>query len=104
MTSFLFPEAGESRIAHRAGLVDCCPGSTTSLRQDGSACTIRPLNQAWRKQVTLIWLGLGISLLGLALLSIFGLSGSGYSAVSVWGYRIGLLLMFVGLSLCVAVT
>ncbi len=58
----------------------------------------------WRKQVTLIWLGLGISLLGLALLSIFGLSGSGYSAVSVWGYRVGLLLMFAGLSLCVAVT
>ncbi len=54
--------------------------------------------------MTLIWLGLGISLLGLALLSVFGLSGSGDSAVSVWGYRIGLLLMAAGLSLSVAVT
>ena len=54
--------------------------------------------------MTLIWLGLGISLLGLALLSIFGLSGSGDSPLTFWGYRIGLLLMFAGLSLCVAVT
>ncbi len=54
--------------------------------------------------MTLIWLGLGISLLGLALLSIFGLLGSRESTLSIWGYRIGLLLMFAGLSLCVAVT
>jgi hypothetical protein len=55
------------------------------------------------KQVTLIWLGLGISVLGLVLLSVFGLTGSGDSAVGVWGYRFGLLLMFAGLALSVAV-
>ncbi len=53
--------------------------------------------------MTLIWLGLGISVLGLVLLSVFGLTGSGDSAVGVWGYRFGLLLMFAGLALSVAV-
>ncbi len=49
--------------------------------------------------MTFIWLGLGISLLGLALLSTFGLLGSGESTLSIWGFRIGLLLMFAGISL-----
>jgi hypothetical protein len=49
--------------------------------------------------VTFIWLGLGLFLLGLALLSISGLLGSGESTLSTWGFRIGLLLMFAGVSL-----
>jgi len=49
--------------------------------------------------VTFIWLSLGLSLLGLALLSIFGLLGSGESTLSIWGFRIGLLLMLAGISL-----
>ncbi len=49
--------------------------------------------------MTFIWLGLGLSLLGLALLSIFGLLGSGESTLSIWGFRIGLLLMLAGISL-----
>ncbi len=49
--------------------------------------------------MTFIWLGLSISLLGLALLSIFGLLGSGESTLSIWGFRIGLLLMLAGISL-----
>ena len=49
--------------------------------------------------MTFIWLGLGLSLLGLALLSIFGLLGSGESTLSIWGFRIGLLLMVAGISL-----
>ena len=48
--------------------------------------------------MTFIWLGLGLSLLGLALLSIFGLMGSGESALSIWGFRMGLLLMLAGVS------
>ncbi len=49
--------------------------------------------------MTFIWLSLGLSLLGLALLSIFGLLGSGESTLSIWGFRIGLLLMLAGISL-----
>ena len=52
-----------------------------------------------RRQVTLIWLGLSVSLLGLALLFVFGLFGSGDSFLNVWGYWLGLVLMFAGLSL-----
>ncbi len=51
-----------------------------------------------------IWLGLSVCLLGLLLLSIFGLSGSANSILSLWGYRIGLLLLLLGLSLCVLLT
>ncbi len=54
--------------------------------------------------MALIWLGLGVFLLGLVLLSIFGLSGSGSSTLSVWGYRVGLVLMLLGLSLSVLLT
>ena len=49
--------------------------------------------------MTFIWLGLGLFLLGLTLLSISGLLGSGESPLSTWGFRIGLLLMFAGVSL-----
>ena len=49
--------------------------------------------------MTFIWLGLGLSLLGVVLLSIFGLLGSGESTLSTWGFRIGLFLMLAGISL-----
>ncbi len=49
--------------------------------------------------MTFIWLGLGLFLLGLTLLSIFGLLGSGESTLNIWGFRIGLLLMLAGISL-----
>ena len=51
-----------------------------------------------------IWLGLSVFLLGLLLLSIFGLSGSANSPFRLWGYRIGLLLLLLGLSVCVLLT
>lgn len=54
--------------------------------------------------MTFIWLGLGVFLLGLLLLSIFGLSGSADSTLGVWGYRIGLVLMLLGLSVSVLLT
>lgn len=54
--------------------------------------------------MTLIWLGLAISILGTFLLLIFGLVVSGDSTIVRLGYWAGVALMTVGLTVSIVLT
>ena len=54
--------------------------------------------------MTLIWLGLAVSSLGIVLLVVFGLLLSGDSPLVTWGFWLGLALMTIGLTVNVLLT
>lgn len=70
-----------------------------------AAAGLKNRNDAKREGhlLILIWLGLALSLVGLILVTVFGLIWTGAKpALRDWGFRIGIGLLIVGFSLTVA--